>query len=243
MFDLAGLPSVDSETPLQEPFDFSAYAHQTRQLARTLLCSSRTAAEISGSMHLIAIATERDLVRFGEPTCHSRVACAAGCGACCILNVAVLFPEAVTITRYLRRRLPDDALDVLQERLQELMIRTRWLDDEERLFVREPCAFLDRQERCMIHAVRPLLCRSITSTDPLACRDAIAMAPLEGAPRIEMDLFQKQVVDTIYRELAHALGELGFDHRPKRLTSAVLALLKNPELVEDFVARQVISLH
>jgi len=231
------------ETAMQERFNFAEYARLTRKLSRTLMWASRSAADISGSMHLLTLATERDLERFGDAASDSRVACAAGCGACCILNVAVLFPEAITIARYLQRRLPEEALAAIQLRLKQLLIKTRWLDDEERLFVREPCVFLDAQDRCMIHAVRPLLCRSITSTDPVACRDAIAMAPLDGAPQVEMDLFQKNLVETIYQELAIALEELGFDHRPKRLATAVLGLLEHPDLVDAFVAKEEIPLH
>jgi hypothetical protein len=221
---------------MQESFDFSDYALQVRKVSKALLCSGGGSAEISGRMHLLAVATARDLVRFGDPAERSQVACGPGCGSCCVLNVAVLFPEAITITWFLRRRFSYQQLDSLRARLQDVHTRTRWLDDEERLFVRVPCAFLDTKGSCMIHSVRPLLCRSISSTDPQACHDAIAMAPLDGAPCVEMNLFQKQIVDTVYTELAGALEELGLDHRPRRLSAAVLTLLAEPGLVETFLS-------
>ena len=219
---------------MQESFDFSAYGLQVRKVSKALMSSGCGFAEVSGRMHLLAVATERDLTRFGDSTERSLVACGPGCGACCVLNVAVLFPEAIAITWFLKRRFSDEQLDSLRDRLQDLLTRTRWLDDEERLFVRVPCAFLDEQGRCMIHSVRPLLCRSITSTDPEVCHDAVAMAPLDGTPSVEMNLFQKQFIDTVYTELAGALEELGLDHRPRRLSAAVLALLAEPGLVETF---------
>lgn len=219
---------------MQESFDFSGYALQVRKVSKALLCSGGGSAEISGRMHLLAVATERDLTRFGDSAERAQVACGPGCGACCVLNVVVLFPEAITIAWFLRRRFSDQQLDSLRARLKDLLTRTRWLDDEERLFVRVPCAFLDAKGRCMIHSVRPLLCRSITSTDPEVCYDAVAMAPLDGAPCVEMNLFQKQLIDTVYTELAGALEELGLDHRPRRLSAAVLALLAEPGLVETF---------
>lgn len=221
---------------MQDPFDFSGYALQVRKFSRALMSSGSNAAEISGRMHLLAVSTERDLARFGESTQTSRVACGPGCGACCVLNVDVLIPEAVAITWFMRRRFTAEKLDAIRSRLLELSRRTRWLDDEERLFLRAPCAFLDDLGNCVIHVVRPLLCRAITSTDPVTCRDEIAMVPLNGAPIVEMNLFQKQLVDTVYCELGGALEFLGLDYRPRRLSSAVLALLDEPELIATYVS-------
>jgi hypothetical protein len=62
------------------------------------------------------------------------------------------------------------------------------------------------------------------------------MAPLDGVPCVEMNLFQKQFIDTVYTELAGALEELGLDHRPRRLSAAVMALLAEPGLVRTFLS-------
>ncbi len=62
------------------------------------------------------------------------------------------------------------------------------------------------------------------------------MVPLNGAPCVEMNLFQKQMFDTVYAELAGALEDLGLDHRPRRLSAAVLAMLDAPSMVEDFLS-------
>lgn len=228
---------------MQDYFDFSDYARQVGKVSRLLMSSLNGVAEISGRIHLLTVAMERDLVRFGETPGTSHVACGPGCGACCVLNVAVLIPEAVAIAWFLQRRLSVEEMDGLRTRLQDLITRTRWLDDEERLFLRAPCAFLDEQGSCMIHAVRPLLCRAITSTDAKTCRDAITMVPLDGMASVEMNLFQKQLADIVYCELAKTLEELGLDHRPRRLSSAVLAMLDEPELISLFASGKEFPVH
>ena len=228
---------------MQERFDFATYARQVRQVAGSLMSSGRDAAGISGRIHLLTVAMERDLVRFGVSSEMSRVVCGPGCGACCVLNVAVLFPEAVTITWFLQRRLSEGDLDKLRVRLQTLLRKTRWLDDEERLFLRIPCAFLDERGYCTIHVVRPLLCRAITSTDQEACHDAIVMVPLNGMPVVDMNLFQKQLVETVYSELGQSLEDLGLDWRPRRLSSAVLSLLAEPEMISSFVSGETPPFH
>jgi hypothetical protein len=228
---------------MAERFDFDAYARQVRSVSRSLVCSGKSATDIAGRMHLLAVAAERDLLRFGEPAELSKVACGPGCGNCCVLNVSVLFPEAIAIFCYLERSLLAEERNNLHSRLHELSMATRWLDDEERLFLREACAFLDRQRLCMIHRVRPLLCRAITSTNPADCREAIAMAPLDGLPCVEMNLFQNDLFATVYRGLAAALGDAGLDHRPKRLPSAVLALLDEPGLADAFAVGAQLPVH
>ena len=89
---------------MSEPFDFSSYAEQVRKVSKSLMGSGCSLAEMSGRMHLLAVAMERDLVRFGGSPEVSLVACGPGCGACCVLNVSVLFPEAVAITWFPKRR-------------------------------------------------------------------------------------------------------------------------------------------
>ena len=228
---------------MPERFDFDAYARQVRSVSRALVCSGRGAVDIAGRMHLLAVAAERDLLRFGEPAELSKVACGPGCGDCCVLNVSVLFPEAIAIYCYLEKSVMAEERHNLRDRLQELSIATRWLDDEERLFLRQACAFLGRQRLCTIHRVRPLLCRAITSTSPVACREAIAMAPLDGRPCVEMNLFQKDLFDTVYRGLGGALRDAGLDHRPMRLTTAVLALLNEPGIADAFAAGEQLAVN
>jgi Fe-S-cluster containining protein len=228
---------------MQEPFDYSVYARQVRKMSRVLMHSARNAAGVSGCVHLLSVSMEKDLALFATAPTMSRVACAPGCGGCCKLNVSVLFPEAIAISRFIHQRFSTGEIEFFQTRLQELQRKTRWLDDEERIFVHESCAFLDKLETCMIYAVRPLMCRSITSTDAQACRDALSMVALEGVPQIEMDLFQKQLVETVYRGFAWSLACLGLDNRPMRLSTAVLAVLENPELVGLFVSGEKVPVH
>lgn len=221
---------------MQKPFDLVGYGQQVRKTCVTLMADACKAAEISGRMHLLNCAAEKDLAAFGESPEASRVACGPGCGACCILNVSVLIPESITIAWFIQKHFTDEVRHKLIDRLRELSIKTSGVDDEDRIFMHEECAFLDGQGSCSIHDVRPLMCRAVTSTNPEACREGLAMAPLLGSPVIEMNMFHKNMIDTVYSELANALEELGLDHRPRRLSSSVLALLTEPELISLYAA-------
>lgn len=216
-------------------FDDASYLDQVRKLTGQSLGSVTGACGIAGFMHLLTVAVERDLARFGEPTSLNTVACGPGCSSCCMVNVAVLLPEAIAIAWTVQRQLTPSRLTALRERLHALHIATCGLDDEERLFVRAPCAFLDPAGWCTIHRVRPLLCRSLTSVDANDCREAITGIALGDAPQILINLFQKSLLDAAYRGLADGLIDQGLDDRPFRLTSAVRLFLADPAAVRRFV--------
>ena len=168
------------------------------------------------------------------------IACGPGCGSCCAINVAVLLPEAIAIARYLQTHFPVSARRALASRLADLKCAVRWLDDDERILLRRSCAFLDDQGSCSIWPVRPLLCRSITSTDPGACRDAL-IAPVFGEQRpILMNLRQKELFEAAFRAFGEVLEARGWDHRSLQLTCAVEPLLHRFELSEDFLRGEVL---
>lgn len=228
---------------MPENMDFPSYARHVRTLAKALLTDAHCASDIAGRMHLLTIAAEKDLLRFSESPEASRIVCGPGCGACCVVNVDVLIPEAITIAWYMQRWLSRRQLSETCDRLEEFQRETRWLDDEERLLLREPCVFLDEQGSCTIHVVRPLLCRSITSTNAQVCQDALAMDNLDSQPVVEMHLLQKRLMDTVFVQIGQALEDLGLDHRSYRLPSMVLALLVEPERVRDFLSGKKLTLH
>ncbi len=150
-----------------------------------------------------------------------RIECRAGCGDCCIVNVDVLLPEAETIVAYLVDTRSKEELNELGEALARLDRETRWLDDEERIMNRKKCAFLDQEGCCSIYPARPLLCRSVTSTDAAACREALAMIALGENLPVIANLTQRNIYETAFSSFGNALAKHGKDHRSYRLASSV----------------------
>lgn len=172
----------------------------------------------------------------GALCCGRPMACAAGCPYCCVLNVAVLLPEALLIADFLQARLPAPELDALRKRLSSHRLWARWMDDEERILKHETCPFLDAQGSCSIHTVRPFACRAVTSLDSGSCREAFAPVVSDEAATVPADLLRQAVYDTAFTTLAECLRIAGYDDRSIELGTGVLAFLEQPENRELFLS-------
>ncbi|MBJ6752037.1 YkgJ family cysteine cluster protein [Geomonas anaerohicana] len=162
-------------------------------------------------------------------------ACAAGCPHCCVLNVAVLLPEATTIALWLRESLSGEELAGLQKRLGTHRSWARWMDDDERILKQMACPLLDQYGACSVHPVRPLACRAITSLDSQSCREAFRPTVTDEDRLVPADLFRKAVFDAAFTAVASALRQVGLDDRSIELGTGVLAFLEHPELVQAFL--------
>lgn len=169
---------------------------------------------------------EQTLAQNLTPIDHEMLACKAGCGCCCMVNVAVLDPEVLNIAEYLRCGSTPEELATLKRRMGDLVTAISDLDEEERIALRKSCVFLDEDNNCSIYPVRPLLCRSITSIDADDCRDALTMQALGECVPVTMNLFQKNLFDVTYQALATALADAGLEDRSHELTAAVLKCLE-----------------
>lgn len=149
----------------------------------------------------------------------------------CVLTVSVLIPEAMAIADHLRRKGRVGMLPALKD----FVARIRWMEDGERAWREIFCPFLDEQGACFIHPVRPLLCRSITSTDPAACRAALNQTEESESSMVIMNMAQKQIVERAFLQLAKSLQEAGRDSRSVELVRCVSAILEQPGLELDLI--------
>lgn len=217
-------------------FDPDVFEREVGELFAEGLAAAPGEAALGGLMARAVALAEAALARHLDEGERGHIACRAGCGSCCVVNVSVLFPEAVAIAGYLERHVPEPARTRHRERLDALFRDSRWLDDEERLFLRRPCAFLDEAGSCAVYPVRPLLCRSVTSVDAEDCRQAIAFSALGEDRAVRMNLLQKGLMEAAYAGVGRALEGAGLDGRGARLTVAVKRLLDDPGLAGRLAA-------
>jgi Fe-S-cluster containining protein len=208
---------------MSDGFDFHSFAMETERTATALLSDAQSDDELIQACRVVQEMAETALARFrGEAPL---IACGPGCAHCCVVNVAVLRPEAATIVAYLERKLSASELLALQQKIDALHAAIRWLDEEERIRRRQSCALLDEAGTCSVYPVRPLLCRGMTSIDPETCRQAIDLLPLGDAPPVTVNLFQSFLFHQAFIALARAMENAGLESRSQEMTAAIKGLL------------------
>lgn len=101
-----------------------------------------------------------------EVTDRMGVTCKEGCAHCCMLPATATVPEMVLVVEYLTGRCDwERRRPVLERELTHQLTEfanVNVLDESARVafFKRQlPCAFLTKDQRCEIYAVRPTVCR------------------------------------------------------------------------------------
>jgi Fe-S-cluster containining protein len=204
---------------VSESFDFPNFQATISRSAATVLAAGHAAKDQAAAARAVQRLSEETLLQHQQNTDH--IACRAGCGHCCQVNVAVLPAEAEAILASLTSSLSLAEMIILRQKATQLHLRVGGLSDDDRLLARASCLFLDPWGNCSIYPVRPLLCRSVTSIDPEACRDAVTLAALGEEPRVTSHLFQQELFQHAFLGLADALSETGLDNRSQQLTEAV----------------------
>jgi Fe-S-cluster containining protein len=198
------------------------------QVAAELLSTAHDQKGLAAVMSAFADSVE-------ELAGHQEVACRAGCSHCCVLNVAVLLPEAAVIAAWLELRTPENDRASVLQKLQKQAVRVRWMEDGERIHRSTVCPFLDQAGRCGIYPVRPLVCRGVTSLDREACREVLDPSVFDSSFAVPMDTARKLVIDVAFCALAHALDRQKIMSRSIELSAGVALFLGRPELVRSLL--------
>lgn len=165
-----------------------------------------------------------------EALCQGRpMACSAGCPHCCVLNAAALLPEAMIIAQWLRERLSPPELGEMRKALAAHRSGARWMEDEERIARQMACPLLDSGGSCLVHPVRPLVCRAAASLDSESCREAFSPMITDEVRAVPADLLRQAAYDAAFATLGQTLRLYGVDHRSIELGTGVLAFLEHPE--------------
>ena len=210
-----------------KPFDFALQQVQTKN---RFALQETGGKEISPLLDTLAeICSEAEiLIHQQEDGDRSLIACSAGCQSCCVVNVSITLLEGIAIARFLHQ-LEAVCLEHIVSSLDTLWCDVRGLDDDERMILRRKCAFLDDHGYCVIYPVRPLFCRSISSTDVELCKAAVVGQTFGELQPVMMHQFQLQLYKTLFSGVADGLAQAGLDGRSFQLCGLVRYLLSHPD--------------
>ncbi len=161
-----------------------------------------------------------------------QIACRAGCAWCCSKSIAVSPPEVLRIAAYLRATLSDEDLTAVRERIADLDSQTRAMSSIARAHARLPCALLADQ-RCTVHAVRPLTCAGWNAVDVNECK-ADWLDP-EASDAITSNVVQIEAFQAMRLGMDLGSEALGLEHDTLELTTALCIALDIPDAAERWL--------
>ena len=162
-----------------------------------------------------------------------KVGCGAGCAHCCYQSVEVTIPEAILIALHLA-----DPSDPRRQRVLDAAAARRHMSRKRRRQLGRACPLLV-DKRCSVYEDRPLMCRSMLAVDGEQCGASLASV-LAGGEETPIEQF----VNAQYLVLGDQAGmrglckDMGLQHDLVELTDAVAAILRDPTLVDRWIARQ-----
>ena len=220
-------------------FDFRGWQSQVSEQFSHVSRDSNDIVSLLTELEQLFSTTET-LIQQHEAGDRSFLACRAGCQDCCVVNVSITLLEGIAISHFIQRWEQTGRAEV-EQKLETLWCAVRGLEDDERLMLRKKCAFLDEQGCCTIYPVRPLYCRSISSTDVEACRAAVTGEIFGETEPVMMHQFQLQLYKTAFSGVADGLERAGLDGRSFQLCGLVRYLLAHPELGEKLLVEASLS--
>jgi Fe-S-cluster containining protein len=170
--------------------------------------------------------TVQDVLESGTP-----VACSAGCTACCYQSVEATIPEAILIALRLA-----DPEDPRRERVLAAAETFKGLSARERRRTGRPCPLL-QNDRCSVYDDRPLMCRSVLSSNAEGCRASLLSA-LAGREELPNDYFiaAQYFIRGDVAALQGICKDLGLQHEVFDLVQMLAALIREPEIIERWLS-------
>lgn len=165
---------------------------------------------------------------------RARVACQAGCDACCHGLVGVTAHEVLITAQFIQSQASSAELEAIIARTAAQREAFAGRGIEERMALKRPCALL-RDGRCSVYAARPEACRSHHSTNAAACRTNLERG------REEIDVYVEGIrgrMFAIMLAIDHATEECGFDDRTYDFGSALHEALTDSLCAARWTRRQ-----
>lgn len=194
--------------------DFYAVLREALETSPDMESAALAAMDISDA----AVETVR-----GNFSGQPRFACAKGCSPCCHLFVAVPPGVAEAIATYVERHFTAEARDEVVVRLEAKVAVEASAADP--MAARSPCALLDAEGACSIYPVRPLSCRSFTSTSLPRCNQVVFGDVRDGSG-VEQNPARYRLYELATRAIEETARRRGLLSQQRGLSSALLAQLR-----------------
>jgi Fe-S-cluster containining protein len=157
--------------------------------------------------------------------------CKPGCHYCCYNQPMVTLPEALLIGHHIDQTFTDQQKQTLNQKIQKILKTIVGKRSDEIFMMRHelPCIFLE-ESMCLIYAVRPVICRTCSSTSAAHCKMIFDNRNHRAKLRTYPQMYR--ILQTIHSHLTKFCLEKGCQSDTLRLSEAIEDYFKHPNAID-----------
>lgn len=165
--------------------------------------------------------------------------CKPGCHYCCYNLPMVTSPEVLLIGYYLDQTFTNQQKQTLNTKIQKILKKIDGKRPDEIFMMRHelPCIFLE-ESMCLIYTVRPVVCRTCSSTSSAHCKMIFKTRNHRARLRTYPQMYK--ILETSHSRLTEFCQEKGCQSEKLRLSEAVVDYFKHPNPIEAWFQGDII---
>jgi len=167
------------------------------------------------------------------------LACKSGCHYCCYNLPMVTPPEALLIGHHLDQTSTDQQKQILNTKIQKILKKIVGKRSDEIFMMRHelPCIFLE-ESKCLIYVVRPVVCRTCSSTSAAHCKMIFENKNHRARLRTYPQMYR--ILQTVHSSLIKFCRGKGYQSDALRLAEAIEDYFKYPNAIDAWFQGEII---
>jgi Fe-S-cluster containining protein len=165
--------------------------------------------------------------------------CKPGCHFCCYNQPMVTPPEALLIGHHIEQTFTDQQKQTLNVKIKKILkkIVGKHLDEIFMMRHKLPCIFLE-ESMCLIYVVRPVVCRTCSSTSEAHCKTIFEARNHRARLRTYPQMYG--ILQTIHLRLIEFCREKGCQSDISRSSEAIENYLNHPNPIDAWFQGETI---
>ena len=165
--------------------------------------------------------------------------CKPGCHFCCYNQPMVTPPEALLIGHHIEQTFTDQQTQTLNVKIKKILnkIVGKHLDEIFMMRHKLPCIFLE-ENMCLIYVVRPVVCRTCSSTSAAHCKTIFQTRNHRARLRTYPQMYG--ILQNIHLRLIEFCRKKGCQSDISRLSEAIENYLNHPNPIDAWFQGEII---
>ena len=184
--------------------------------------------------------TDESILKFTSQTSLPEpLDCKPGCHYCCYNLPVVTPPEALLMGYHVEQAFTDQEKKEITGRINKILKRIDGFSPYEIAMIRHelPCIFLE-DAMCMVYEVRPVVCRTCTSTSADHCKMIFETRNHRARLRCYQQI--REIFQTVHSRLIDRCREMGCQDDTLPLAEVIRDYFKHPSPIEAWLKGEMV---